>query len=183
MPNIIFIKNQDFEKLRQDLLGLSGVTSKSVGDVVARTAFYGREKMVALEEKHFSFGHQNYVRKNGVNVLHTTKFSKQGWKAKNGRRLINYSFETAHALRSKASFSRSVKKAYVSSLMMNLFEQTATWRKNSPFFGSDNFRFHRLPKGYVRKGYNLYDSETKCVESAIPVAIKRTEEKIKEAVK
>lgn len=184
MPNVIFIKNQDFEKLKQDLLGISNVTSKSVGDVVARTAFYGREKMVKLEERYFSFGNQNYIRRNGVDELHTTRFSsRQGWKAKNGRRLINYSFESVHAQRSKASFYRSVKKAYVSSLMMNLFEQTATWSKNSPFFKSNNFHFHRLPKGYTRKGYNIYDSETKCVEDAIPTAIKRTEEEMKKVIK
>lgn len=166
--------------LQDTLLSLSDVTADAVYAVLGRTAWHGRQNIIDVEEKYFTFGEEHsFTNSKGVRRHPTTRYySEYGWASPNAvdklgrpRRIVNYSFETSEALRSKTKFKRSVKKAYVSSLMMNLFEKTAHWKKDSPWI-DESFRYH---KGDVRQGYNLYSKEFRGVESVVPLAISRTE--------
>lgn len=59
--------------------------------------------------------------------------------------------------------------------MMNLFENTARWTKSSPYINYENGGYLRYHKGDVRRGYNLYSREFRGVESAVPLAVSKTE--------
>ena len=175
---------KSLQALQNTLLSLSDVTADAVYAVLGRTAWHGRQNIIDIEESEFLFGEEHsFVNSKGQRRSPTTRYyHKYGWATPNAidkhgrpRRIVNYSFESSEALGSKSKFRRSVKKAYVSSLMMNLFENTARWSKDSPYINYKNGGSFRYRKGDVRRGYNLYSKESRGVESAVPLAINRTE--------
>lgn len=175
---------KSLQSLQNTLLSLSDVTADAVYAVLGRTAWHGRQNIIDVEEKYFYFGEEHsFTNSKGERRYPTTRYySKYGWASPNAidkhgrpRRIVNYSFETSEALRSKSKFRRSVKKAYVSSLMMNLFENTARWSKSSPYINYRDGGHLRYLKGDVRRGYNLYSKEFRGVESAVPLAVSKTE--------
>ncbi len=174
---------QSIKALQKALLELGEVTTNSVYAVLGRTSWHGRENILDIEEKRFEFGRDKIIYTKKGKRTPTTFYTKQyGWVtpnrvSKDGRpfRMVNYSFESAKALKSKTAFARSVKSAYVTSRMMNLFENTARWMKNSPKIQYENQQPFKYHKGDVRQGYNIYAKEYRAVENAIPVAIGNTE--------
>lgn len=182
------IDKESFEtinKLKSQLLAISNITANSVGGVLARTGFYGRERIVKVEQNIFNFG-RAYSKTGQKNVRkHTQYDSRNGWiisgkRTKKGDpyRLVQYSFEGTRAMRSKAAFARSIRKAYVSSKMLNLWEHdTKPYSKKSPpiYYGDGAFAWQ---KGSIRKGRDFYTANYRAVEAAIPTAVARTEAEI-----
>ena len=174
---------ESIKKLQSQLLAIGKATGDAVKAVLARTAYFGRQGIVDKEENKFTFG-QTYSKKYGESARkRTTKDPNEGWyilgktTSQNSKyRLVQYSFENVHAMRSQGAFARSVKTVYVSSKMLNLFEHdTQPYSANSPrisYAGGGSFRY---TKGGIRRGKSFYMTEYKEVEKAIPTAITRTE--------
>lgn len=178
---------KSIKKLQEQLLAISNATSDAVSGLLGRTAYYGRQNIVKEEEKLFNFG-ASYSKEGGVKRSRT-RYTKEGYvikgkttKGGSPYRLVQYSFENAHSFRSKNAFTRSVKKAYVSSKMLNLFEHdTKPYKADSPWINYTNGGF-KISKGEIRQGRNFYTIEYKGVEKAIPYAITRTEEKLQKEI-
>lgn len=174
---------ESIKKLQSQLLAIGKATGDAVRGVLARTAYYGRQGIVDKEEKEFNFG-QTYSKKYGESARkRTMKDPHEGWyilgktTSQNSKyRLVQYSFENVHAMRSQSAFARSVKKAYVSSKMLNLFEHdTQSYSANSPWISYAGGGSFRYTKGGIRRGKSFYMTEYKEVEKAIPTAITKTE--------
>lgn len=174
---------ESIKKLQAQLLSIGKATGNAVKGVLARTAYYGREGIVKKEESMFKFG-QSYSKKYRETArVRTVKDPKEGWyiigktTSQGGKyRLVQYSFENVHAMRSRSAFTTSVEKAYVSSKMLNLFEHdTKPYKANSPWIQYAGGRNFRYTKGGIRRGKTFYMAEYKEVEKAIPTAIGRTE--------
>lgn len=181
----VYIDSKSFEsikKLQSQLLALGRASGKAVRAVLGRTAFYGREGIVKKEESMFKFG-KSYSKKYGESPrARTAKDPREGWyimgktSSQGKYRLVQYSFENVHAMRSRGAFATSVKKAYVSSKMLNLFEHnTKQYKADSPWIGYEGGGRFRYSKGDIRKGMTFYMDEYKEVEKAVPKAITRTE--------
>jgi len=178
---------KSIKKLQEQLLSISDITSDAVSAVLGRTAYYGRESIVKEEERLFNFG-SSYSKGDGEKRSRT-RYTKEGYviKGKTTKkgspyRLVQYSFENVKSLRSRTAFARSVKKAYVSSKMLNLFEHnTKPYKADSPWINYDGGGF-RISKGGIRQGRNFYMAEYKGVEKAVPYAVARTEEELQEKI-
>lgn len=193
MKNVVTISAETFKsinELKKKLLALGDVTAEAVYAVLGRTSWHGRENIIDIEERRFEFGREKTIyTKEGERTPKTYYTKQYGWVTPNrisndGRpfRMVNYSFESAKALKSRTGFARSVKYAYVTSRMMNLFENTAHWKENSPsirYGGQNPFKYH---KGDVRRGYNIYSREFRGVAKAIPIAIGNTERDLQEKI-
>ena len=180
---------ETINKLKNDLLSLSNITANAIGGVLGRSGYYGRYGIIDVEEKYFNFG-KAYSKNGRGNVRKHTKYdNSDGWiilgkrtKMGNPYRLVQYSFEGAHALRSRAAFQRSVRRAYVSSKMLNLWEND-TQQYSAPsreiYYGRQGFKWQ---KGDIRKGKNFYMANYHAVEKAIPKAIAKTEIEIERQI-
>lgn len=173
---------KSIKELQSQLLSLGKATRDSVSAVLGRTAYYGRENIVREEERLFNFG-AVYSKGGSEKKSHTTKKWREGYVIiGKSRRLVQYSFENVHSLRSQTAFARSVKSVYVSSMMLNLFEHdTKPYSSASPWINYSKGGF-RIQKGATRKGKNFYMADYRGVEKAIPTAIARTEEELQERI-
>lgn len=174
------------EKLKSQLLSVSDITTDAVKAVLGRTSYYGRSMMIDVEKRYFKFG-QTYSKKAGQGKKQHSQYSIDngyivvGKTTKKGTpyRLIQYSFENVSAMKSKAAFLRSVKKAYVTSKMMNLWENTTKAYDNpSPFIAYKNGGWKRWEQGERRPGKNFYAKNFSAVEKAVPIAVGRTEKEL-----
>lgn len=176
----------NINKLKAQLQSISNVTADTVKAVLGRTSYYGRSMMIDVEKKYFKFG-QTYSKKAGQEKKQHTQFSIDdgyiivGKTTKSGTpyRLIQYSFENVSALKSKVAFQRSVKKAYITSKMMNLWENTTkAYKSPSPEFVYQNGSRARWEQGEQRPGKNFYTKNFNAVEKAVPIAVARTEKEL-----
>lgn len=173
------------EKLKSQLLSVSNITTDAVKAVLGRTSYYGRSMMIDVEKRYFKFG-RTYSKDGGEKKQHTQFSIDDGYiivgkTTKRGTpyRLIQYSFENVSAMKSKAAFLRSVKKAYVTSKMMNLWENTTkAYSAPSPEFVYQNGSRARWQQGERRPGKNFYTKNFSAVEKAVPIAVGRTEKEL-----
>ena len=173
------------EKLKSQLLSVSDITTDAVKAVLGRTSYYGRSMMIDVEKKYFKFG-RVYSKDGGAQRQHTQFSVDDGYiivgkTTKKGTpyRLIQYSFENVSAMKSKAAFLRSVKKAYVTSKMMNLWENTTkAYKKPSPYIVYQNGSRGRWEQGEQRPGKNFYTKNFSAVKNAVPIAVGRTEKEL-----
>ena len=178
---------KSIKKLQEQLLAIGNATSDAVSGVLGRTAYFGRQNIVREEKNLFNFG-TSYSKGDGAKRSRT-EYTKEGYVIKGKTtnagspyRLVQYSFENAHSFRSRNAFAKSVKKAYISSKMLNLFEHnTKPYKADSPWINYTNGGF-RISKGGIRQGKNFYTVEYKGVEKAIPYAIARTEDKLQREI-
>lgn len=172
---------RNINQLKSQLLAIGKLTTGAVTAVLGRTAYYGRESIVKREEQEFNFG-VSYSKKGGETRRSRTTKTNEGYvikgkttKSGSPYRLVQYSFENVHSMRSRNAFVRSVRSAYVSSKMLNLFEHdTKPYKADSPWINYSTGGF-RIPKGYTRRGRAFYMDEYGAVKNAVPAAIAKTE--------
>ena len=176
----------NINKLKEQLQSISNVTADTVKAVLGRTSYYGRSMMIDVEKKYFKFG-QAYSKKAGQEKRQHTQYSIDngyiivGKTTKSGTpyRLIQYSFENVSALKSKVAFQRSVKKVYITSKMMNLWENTTkAYDAPSPFIAYKYGGWKKWQQGERRPGKNFYTKNFNAVEKAVPIAVARTEKEL-----
>lgn len=175
------------EQLKTQLLSISNITTDAVKAVLGRTGYYGRQMMTDVEKKYFKFGQvyrkksEEPKRQHSVYSVDTGGYIVAGKITKKGTpyRLIQYSFENVHSLRSQSAFARSVKKAYITSKMMNLWENTTkAYEAASPLIAYKNGGIKRWQPGERRPGKQFYAKNFSAVEKAVPIAVSRTEKEL-----
>ncbi len=188
----VYISSETFKSINQlksQLLAIGKATGDSVSAVLGRTAYYGRGSIVEREEKLFNFG-ASYSKRGETARSRTTKRGREGYVIKGKTtsqgspyRLVQYSFENVHSMRSRNAFTKSVRECYISSKMLNLFEHaTKPYENDSPWISYSKGGRFSIPQGYSRSGKNFYNAEYRDVERAIPKAIARTEERLQKEI-
>ncbi len=181
---------KSINQLKSQLLELGELTGDTVSAVLGVTAYHGREGIVKREERMFNFG-ASYSKKDGDEKRkRTTKYGREGYviigkttSKGSPYRLVQYSFENVHSMRSRNAFTRSVRECYISSKMLNLFEHdTKPYKNKSPWIHYDGESRFRIPKGYIRRGRGFYMDEYGEVEKAIPNAIAKVEYRLQKEI-
>lgn len=184
--SVIYVKGKDWNALRQKLYATGQDVYQAQDTVVAKTAATARPKAFDIEEQYVEHGKEQFkFYKKGTRKTKTIWNSKgKYWQSAGGRRLMQFNFENKASRYAKGARAGQLKPNVISrvsfySLTANLWEKsTKPYSRKSPKFGS-NGRTGVWQTGSVRMGKKYFLTKVySVVESSIPEAVAKTEEKV-----
>lgn len=182
-----YVDAKGFDEVQNMLNNAMLNVNRMADDIVAKVGVEGRKRATDIEEGIFRLGR---VWEHAASPWHHMAGGR--WKssskfdpslgayvgissAGNKIRLMNFSFEKGHTFRYNG-INPGISKARFTSQLANLFENAATWRKNSPYWAkSGSSKWSNYKAGESRDGKHYFDRFQMALLSGMADALPRAQ--------